>query len=60
MSKTRIYPVPEDWQDAAWINAAKYRDMYQQSIEQPNDFWEQQAELFLDWQQPWQSVCDYG
>ena len=59
MSKTRIYPVPEDWQDAAWINAAKYRDMYQQSIEQPNDFWEQQAELFLDWQQPWQSVCDY-
>jgi acetyl-CoA synthetase len=32
--------------------------MYQQSIDQPDVFWAEQANKFLDWQKPWDSVSD--
>ncbi|GAW85855.1 acetyl-CoA synthetase [Bathymodiolus platifrons methanotrophic gill symbiont] len=33
--------------------------LYQQSIDQPEAFWAEQAEQFLDWQQPWDKVMEY-
>ena len=36
-----------------------YRDFYRQSIEQPDQFWSEQAKL-IDWQQPFEQVCDYS
>ena len=58
MSETAIYPIPKHWQDSAWIDSVTYREMYRQSIEAPDEFWSQQAQQFLQWQQPWQSVCE--
>ena len=34
--------------------------MYRESIESPEKFWAQQAEEFLSWESPWQTVCDYS
>ncbi len=34
-----------------------YADFYRRSIEQPDAFWAEQAEL-IDWQQPFNAVCD--
>ena len=43
MSDVKTYPVPNDWASTAWINKDNYQHMYQQSIEQPNEFWASQA-----------------
>ncbi|MEH6387502.1 MAG: acetate--CoA ligase [Pseudomonas profundi] len=46
--------------DAARVNThadeATYNRLYKQSIEQPDEFWAEQAKRFLDWDQPWSKV----
>jgi acetyl-CoA synthetase len=42
-----ISPPPTATQ-GAWIDAARYRDMYRRSLEEPDAFWLEQAER-LDW-----------
>ncbi len=59
MSESPLYPVPTHWQENAWINKQKYRQMYRQSIEQPDQFWAEQAEEFLSWDRPWQTVSSF-
>ena len=41
------------------INAERYAELYQQSLDDPETFWAQQATEFLDWHQPWQQVLDH-
>lgn len=53
-----IYPVSDQWRQRAHIDYVTYQEMYRQSIEQPEQFWAEQAKQFLDWQRPWQTVCD--
>jgi len=36
-----------------------YKDFYRRSIEQPDAFWSEQAQL-VDWQTPFTQVCDYS
>jgi acetyl-CoA synthetase len=43
-----IYPVPEQAKQHSHINAQQQRQMYQQSIESPDTFWKEQAQI-LDW-----------
>jgi len=42
MSST-VYPVPDAWAKQAWCGAAKYREMYRRSVEDPDGFWAEQA-----------------
>ena len=53
-----IHPVPDNFADAH-ISAERYRDMYQRSVDDPEGFWSEMAERFLDWQTPWEKVVDY-
>ena len=48
-------PVPASFSDAH-IDAQRYRDMYQQSLDNPEVFWAKMADEFLDWDQPWRTV----
>ena len=61
MSESKVYTVNPAIADKAHINRASYQIMYQHSINEPDKFWAQQAELFLDWHKPWHTVqtCDY-
>ena len=61
MSEHHIYPVKPEIAAKAHITAETYQAMYDRSINDPEDFWAEQAELFLDWQEPWHTVmrCDY-
>ena len=61
MSESKVYKVNQAIADKAHINRASYKTMYQHSINEPDKFWAQQAELFLDWHRPWHTVqtCDY-
>ena len=38
------------------LDEAGYERMYRQSLEQPDQFWAEQAERFLTWDQPWSKV----
>jgi len=59
MSASALYPVPASWHQSAWINKQKYTEMYRQSIEQPEQFWAEQANEFLTWDNPWQTVSSH-
>ncbi len=59
MSEFPLHPVPEHWRKTAWIDKDRYREMYLQSIEQPDEFWTEQALNFLTWDRPWQTVSSY-
>ena len=56
MSEPQLYPVSDHWSENAWINKEKYEDMYQESVESPDLFWEKQAAEFLDWSVKWEQV----
>lgn len=51
-------PVPANFKDAH-IDAQRYRDMYQQSLDNPEIFWAEMANEFLDWDQTWDTVVRY-
>ena len=59
MSDERIYPVKPEIAASAHFNTEGYRQLYEQSINEPEIFWAEQAGAFLDWQQPWQEVLSY-
>ncbi|MBI2783433.1 MAG: acetate--CoA ligase [Gammaproteobacteria bacterium] len=62
MAEFPVYPVPESWRNSAYIDRARYEAMYRRSIVEPESFWAEQAQEFLNWERPWASVCggDFG
>jgi len=56
MHGIKTYPVPAALAASAHIDRARYDAMYRASIDAPEQFWSQQAEQFLTWQQRWHSV----
>ena len=40
------------------INAESYQSMYDYSISNPDKFWAEQAEKFIDWEKKWDRVSD--
>ncbi|HEY0720522.1 MAG TPA: acetate--CoA ligase [Gammaproteobacteria bacterium] len=59
MSQVKVYPVPADFAANSLINAEQYAAMYQQSVSDPEGFWAEQANKFLDWSKPWHKVSDW-
>ncbi len=58
MSEERIYPVSKEFAAKAHITNKQYQQMYQQSVDDPETFWGEQAEQFIDWFQSWDKVMD--
>ncbi len=59
MSETKLYEVPASFAARAHITKEKYQAMYQHSIDDPEGFWAEQAEQFLDWYKPWDKVLEW-
>ena len=61
MSEVKQYPVPKSVAGSAWITEQRYQEMYQQSINDPDTFWADQARQFVTWFKPWDKVqnCDF-
>ena len=60
MSDSKTYPVPAEVAAKAHITDAQYQEMYRASIDDPETFWAQQAEEFLDWDKKWDRVLDWS
>ncbi len=56
MPDEKIYPVPDSFKASANIDAQTYERMYAQSVQEPDRFWADQAERFLDWTKGWHTV----
>lgn len=54
MSET-IYPVAAEWAARAWVDDAKYQDMYKRSVEDPDGFWGEMGKR-IDWIKPYTKV----
>lgn len=50
-----IIPVSPEWSKSTWIDGAKYKAMYEQSVSDPNAFWGEQGKT-LDWFKPYTKV----
>jgi acetyl-CoA synthetase len=50
-----VIPVRPEWAERAWINAARYAEMYERSIADPEHFWGEEGER-LDWIKPYKTV----
>ncbi len=55
---TTNYPVNALMAGRAHLDDDRYRAMYARSIKDPEAFWSEQADQFLDWNRRWQSVFD--
>jgi len=59
MSDNKIYDVLQKNAASSHSNIESYRSIYQDSIDNPEAFWAEQAKLFLDWIEPWDAVMNY-
>ena len=59
MSDNKIYEVLQKNAASSHSKIESYRSMYQDSIDNPEAFWAEQAKLFLDWIEPWDAVMNY-
>ena len=61
MSENKTYPVFENIARKSHIQKKNYEQMYLRSIEEPDDFWAEQAEQFISWFAKWDRVqnCDF-
>ncbi|MDH5435340.1 MAG: acetate--CoA ligase [Gammaproteobacteria bacterium] len=61
MSDEKTYNVPANFASSAYINEKKYKQMYEHSVSDPDSFWAEQAESFIEWFKSWDKVsdCDY-
>jgi acetyl-CoA synthetase len=59
MSEDKIIKVKPEIAKNAHINLENYQILYQQSIDNPKQFWSEQANKFLDWDKPWETTLEF-
>ncbi|MBN9021096.1 MAG: AMP-binding protein, partial [Rhizobiales bacterium] len=53
----KVYPVPAAWAERAYIDEAKYEEMYARSVADPEVFWREHVQR-VDWIRPYTKVKD--
>jgi acetyl-CoA synthetase len=51
----KAYDVSAEWAKRAWVNAAKYEEMYKRSVSDPEAFWAEHGKR-IDWFTPFSKV----
>jgi acetyl-CoA synthetase len=51
----KIYPVPAEWEKHAFVDQAKYNEMYARSVSDPEGFWAEHGKR-IDWIKPFTKV----
>jgi acetyl-CoA synthetase len=59
MSGEKIYDVPDSLASSAHLNNNDYMTLYEQSINEPDRFWGEQAERFVTWFKKWDKVQEW-
>ena len=56
MNKEKIYKPPQSILENSNISETEFNKLYKKSLENPEEFWADQADLYLDWDQQWTKV----
>ena len=56
MPQEKIYPVSKDPAQRSHLSKERFSELYQQSIDSPEEFWANQAGELLYWHKPWNSI----
>ncbi len=56
MNKEKIYKPPQSILENSNISETEFSKLYKQSLEKPEEFWADQADLYLDWDEQWTKV----
>jgi len=59
MTDSKVYPVSEAAVANTHITREQYDEMYARSVENPDEFWAEQAEKNIDWFSPWENVQEW-
>ncbi|MGE5505559.1 MAG: acetate--CoA ligase, partial [Actinomycetota bacterium] len=54
---TEVFPVPADFAKSALVDTAKYNEMYERSVKDPDGFWGEHGKR-IDWIKPFTQVKD--
>ncbi len=57
MTSEKIFPVTDSIAHKSHLNPETFEQLYQRSLDNPQEFWAEQAGEHLHWHKPWQSVC---
>ncbi len=60
MSSEKIYAIPAEVAQRAWVDDNQYKAMYERSVKDPDGFWGDQAKAFVTWSKPWTRVSDWS
>ena len=58
MTKKVVYEIAENIKKDSLISEEKFSQMYQESIANPDKFWNEQASNYLDWISEWDQVSE--
>ena len=58
MSEIHVVPVPDAVRDRSFINEDQYRALYDRSLNDPEGFWAEQADIFVDWFEKWTEISE--
>jgi acetyl-CoA synthetase len=53
----KVYPVPAEWRKRAFIDEAKYNELYARSLNDPQGFWGEMGQR-IEWFKPYTKVKD--
>ncbi len=54
-----LYPVPETIAENTLLDAEAYQHLYNESINNPEKFWSEQAQQLISWSRPWSEVLEW-
>lgn len=58
LKETRIFYPPQEGKDQAYISSRyKYKQIYQYSLEDPDEFWSERAKELITWFKYWDRTC---
>ena len=60
MSDDKTYPILASAISNALLNNEQYLQMYKESIQNPDEFWSEQAETFVTWFKKWDRVQEWN
>ena len=60
MAKEKVYKVTNEISKNTHIDAKKYQEMYDHSINESDTFWGEQAEKFLTWFSKWDKIQEWN
>jgi acetyl-CoA synthetase len=58
-AEKRVFDPPKEFVERAYIKSRQeYEELYRRSIEDPQNFWAEMAEAYLDWFKKWDGVVE--